>query len=263
VETPVVDLMGLELAAWDQEQLVDHVMSELEAGRGGWIVTANLDFLRKFHRDAAVRRLYGAADLRIADGMPLVWASKLQGEALPSRIAGSTLTGRLAGEAATRGRSIFLMGGQDGAAEQASRVLSAQHPGLRVAGFAEPMIGQPPSVDEREEIEGLLSRAGPDLLFAGFGTPKQEQLLQHLRGRFPRMWMVGVGGTFNFIAGRVRRAPTWIQDNGLEWVHRLAQEPRRLAKRYLLKDLPFSAELFASALVRRRARDSTSTENHR
>jgi len=263
VDLPVVDLMGLELVAWDQEQLVAHVMAELEAGRGGWVVTANLDFLRKFHRDPEVRRLYEAADLRIADGMPLVWASKLQGDALPTRIAGATLTGRLAAEAATRGRSIFLLGGQDGAAEQASRVLSAQCPGLQVAGFGEPFIGQPPSPAELEEIEAQLERARPDILFAGFGTPKQEQLLLKLRRRFPRMWMVGVGGTFNFIAGRVRRAPTWAQDRGLEWVHRLAQEPRRLAKRYLLEDLPFSAELFASALVRRRARDSTSSANHR
>ncbi|MEM6863290.1 MAG: WecB/TagA/CpsF family glycosyltransferase [Myxococcota bacterium] len=263
MDAPLIDLMGLELVAWDQEQLIAHVMDELDAGHGGWIVTANLDFLRRFRKDPETRRLYEQADLRIADGMPLVWASRLQGERLPSRIAGSTLAVRLAREAALRERSIYLLGGQDGAAEQASRILSANSPGLRVAGFAEPFIGNPPSSDELTEMEGLLRRAQPDLLLAGFGTPKQERVLAHLRRVFPKMWMVGVGGTFNFIAGRVRRAPTWLQNSGLEWVHRLAQEPRRLAKRYLLEDLPFSAELFASALVRRRARDSTSGPSRR
>ncbi len=248
---PTVDLMGLQVAAVSTGALVQHVFARLESGQGGWIVTANLDFLRKYHRDPEVKSLYDAADLRVADGMPLVWASQLQGEGLPERVAGSSLTDALVAEAARRGRSLYLLGGVDGAARAAAEVWTARHPQLRVVGWDEPWVSNPPTAAELEGIDRQVERSAPDLLLGGFGTPKQEWVLRHLRRRFPSMWSVGIGGTFNFVSGRIGRAPEWMQQWGLEWVHRLAQEPRRLARRYLVEDLPFSAELLGFAARRR------------
>ncbi|MGF1509882.1 MAG: WecB/TagA/CpsF family glycosyltransferase [Myxococcota bacterium] len=253
-ELPTLDLMGLDVAALDQEGLVRHMFAELGAGRGGWVITANLDFLRMYARMPEVRELYQAADVRVADGMPLVWAARIQGDAIPGRVAGATLVDRLAEECASQGRRLYLLGGVGGVAERAASIWKARYPELDVAGFSEPWVSEPPTNAEMQQIIGDLRAAAPDVILAGFGSPKQERILRRLRGEFRHAWMVGVGGSFNFVTERVRRAPIWMQDRGLEWLHRLSQEPRRLARRYLVEDLPFSAELFASAVWRRATR---------
>src|SRR5690349_7239105 len=116
---PSVSLLGMALAQVDTRQLLDHIFAELSAGRGGWLVTANLDFLRRHAHDPQMRRLYEQADVRVADGRPLVWAAKLQGDELPERVAGSRLIYPLAMQAAREQRSLYLLGGAPGAAEGA------------------------------------------------------------------------------------------------------------------------------------------------
>jgi N-acetylglucosaminyldiphosphoundecaprenol N-acetyl-beta-D-mannosaminyltransferase len=116
------------------------------------------------------------------------------------------------------------------------------------------MISSPPAPGELGPIREELQRLRPDILLVGLGSPKQEQLIQALRPLLPGCWMIGVGISFSFIAGDVRRAPAWMQKTGLEWVHRLAQEPKRLAHRYLVDDVPFAFSLFWHALRRRVAR---------
>lgn len=246
-----VDVHGMSLARLTEDGLLDHVFQALEAGRGGWVVTANLDFSRRHARDPEVRALYDAADVRVADGMPLVWASRLQGDPLPERVAGSSVAGRLAAEAARRGRSLYLLGGDPGHAEAAAARLVARHPGLRIAGTSSPFIGAPPSHAEVERIADDLRRTGPDVVLVAFGSPKQEYACRALRARFPATWFLGVGITLGFLAGDVARAPGWLQRAGLEWTHRLAQDPRRLARRYLVDGLPFAAELLGGAALRR------------
>jgi N-acetylglucosaminyldiphosphoundecaprenol N-acetyl-beta-D-mannosaminyltransferase len=238
----------MPLARLDENSLLDHLFSELSAGRGGWLVTANLDFLRRYSKDPEIRQLYGSADLTVADGMPLVWASGLLGDPLPGRVAGSALIYRFAERAAREGRSMYLLGGDAGAGEAAARVLCGRAPGLQIVGHSAPRYSSVPTRAELDSTLADLRRAKPDLLLVGLGSPKQERLIQALRPNFPGVWMVGVGISFSFVAGRVARAPAWMRKSGLEWVHRLAQEPRRLARRYLIDDLPFAAELFARVL---------------
>jgi N-acetylglucosaminyldiphosphoundecaprenol N-acetyl-beta-D-mannosaminyltransferase len=245
---PTVNLLGMPLARVDENGLLDHMFSELAAGRGGWLITANLDFLRRYAKDPAMRELYGSADLTVADGMPLVWASGLLGNPLPERVAGSALIYRFADYAAREKRSLYLLGGDPGAGEAAAQVLCERAPGLRIAGHLAPRFSPVPTAVELESTCAALQQAKPDLLLVGLGSPKQERLIHALRPRFPAMWMVGVGISFSFVAGHVERAPPWMRKSGLEWVHRFAQEPRRLARRYLLEDLPFAAELFARVL---------------
>ncbi len=241
-------LLGMELESLSRIEVCNHMFTELREGRGGWLVTANLDILRRHWREPQSRALYGAADMRVADGMPLVWASQVSGAKLPERVAGSTLVWDIASRAAAEARSIYLLGGAPGAAEGCAEAFQARWPALDVCGLSSPMISSPITEDEEADLVNALNHATPDILLIGLGSPKQEYVAQRLRARFPRMWIVGVGISFSFVAGQVERAPRWMQRSGLEWVHRLAQEPGRLAKRYLVDDLPFAAVLFGHAL---------------
>lgn len=245
---PTVDLLGMQLAVVDEDGVLDHMFAELKQSRGGWLVTANLDFLRKHAKEPTLRDLYAKADLTVADGMPLVWASGLLGNPLPERVAGSALIYRFAERAAREQRSLYLLGGDPGAAEAAGRELARRYPGLRIAGFSAPRFSATPTPQELQETISVLTETKPDLLLVGLGSPKQERVIHALRPHFPATWMVGVGISFSFVAGQVTRAPAWMRKSGLEWVHRLTQEPRRLARRYLLEDLPFAAELFARVI---------------
>jgi N-acetylglucosaminyldiphosphoundecaprenol N-acetyl-beta-D-mannosaminyltransferase len=249
--TTAVSLMGLRLARLDRHHLLDHVFECLRVGQGGWLVTANLDFLRRYVRDRQSRELYDAADVRVADGMPLVWACKLQGQPLPERVPGSSLVWLLAERAAREGRSLYLLGGADDANEKARKVLAEKHPGLAWIDGTSPLITSPPGESDIAAILAELGDRKTDILLVGLGSPKQEQLIRALRPRLPSTWMIGVGISFSFVAGDVKRAPTWMRRAGIEWIHRMLQEPRRLAKRYLLHDLPFALRLFPHAFLAR------------
>ena len=248
---PVCSLLGMHLARVRQAELVEHVFATLADGKGGWLVTANLDFLRRYVRDAQVRTLYDAADLRVADGAPLVWASRLQGDAVPERIAGSSLLWLLAERAARDGRSLYLLGGTPTANEGAARVLVERYPGLRICGCSCPAISSPPTADEVAHLQTELAALQPHILLVALGSPKQEELIARLRPHLPATWMMGVGVSLSFVAGELDRAPAWMQRTGLEFLHRLAQEPGRLARRYLVEDLPFALHLFPATLKTR------------
>ncbi len=245
------DLLGMDLACVDSAGLVDHIFERLAHKEGGWVVTANLDFLRRHAHDPEARALYGAADLRVADGMPLVWAARIQGTPLPQRVAGSALVTLLAARAEKEDRSIYLLGGTEEINQRARDVWLASWPGLRVVGMKSPRFSSPPTPEEISAASADLTATAPDILLVGLGSPKQEQVIRALRPHLPATWMIGVGISMSFVAGDVRRAPALVQTVGLEWAWRLGQEPRRLARRYLIDDLPFAFELFASALGRR------------
>src|SRR5690242_10876821 len=136
----LIELLGMSLARCSEPQLLDAVFAALEKQRGGWLITANLDFLRRYYKDPRMQVLYSQADLRVADGMPLVWAAYLQGTPLPERIAGASLLRPLASRAAREGRSIYFLGGNGNSAEGASRTLKHEFPELRVAGFSSPWL---------------------------------------------------------------------------------------------------------------------------
>jgi N-acetylglucosaminyldiphosphoundecaprenol N-acetyl-beta-D-mannosaminyltransferase len=248
---PVCDLLGMPLACTNKTGVLDHMFGGLARGTGGWLVTANLDFLRRHAHDADARRLYAQADLRVADGMPLLWAARLQGDRLPERVAGSDLIWLIAERAALEGRSLYLLGGEPTANVKAVEVLRARWPALTIVGSSSPRVSSPPSPEQLSALRAELSAARPDLLLVGLGSPKQEQLIHALRETLPATWMTGVGISFSFVAGDVRRAPRWMQITGLEWAWRMVQEPRRLVRRYLIEDVPFLFELMARALGRR------------
>lgn len=246
-----VTLRGIRLDALTERGCVDHLMRELAAGRGGWVITPNLDHMRRAETDAAFRQMLAEADVVVADGMPLIWASRLQGTPLPERVAGSSLVWSVAEAAAKAGRSLYLLGGDPGAAEQAAVVLSKRYTDLKIVGTDCPEVGFDKQPGRIDEVVQKMLEAGPDIVYVGLGSPKQERLIRQVRVRLPHVWWLGVGISLSFIAGDVRRAPGWVQKLGMEWVHRLAQEPGRLAKRYLVHGLPFAARLLTAACLQR------------
>jgi N-acetylglucosaminyldiphosphoundecaprenol N-acetyl-beta-D-mannosaminyltransferase len=246
-----IDVMGLPLDAVTGEDAVSTVAGELERGQGGWVITPNLDHLRSYRRRPELREHFHSADLVLADGMPLVWASRLQATPLPERVAGSDLIWSLSREAAHRGASVYLVGGNPGSAEAAADVLQDAAPGLEVAGAHSPPMGFLDDADERRRTETEVTASDPDIVYVGLPLDKQVELIPPLRERLPRAWFLGLGISFSFVCGEVRRAPAWMRASGLEWIHRLAQEPRRLARRYLVEGAPFTLALLAHSLRRR------------
>jgi N-acetylglucosaminyldiphosphoundecaprenol N-acetyl-beta-D-mannosaminyltransferase len=256
-----IQLHGLRLHAATESQCIAHILDARAAERGGVVVTPNLDHLRRLAREPGLKSIYERADLVVADGMPLIWASRLQGTPLPQRVAGSSLIGTLSAAAAERGQSIYLLGGAPGAAERAAKVLQERHPRLVIAGIHCPPVGFEQDADAMATIQARLLAARPDIVYVGLGSPKQEKLIHQLRALLPAAWWLGVGVSFSFLSGEVQRAPRWMQRSGLEWLHRLVQEPRRLARRYLIEDLPFAFGLFAHALAKR-FRQPTDADHH-
>lgn len=246
-----VALMGLPLAAVSERETIEYVLQGLAVGRGGWICTANLEILRQWRESADVRELVSQADLVVADGMPLIWAGGLQGCPLPERVAGSTLLLSLTAAAVEVGASVYLLGGNPGTAEAAGRALSELHPALTVAGTMCPPLGFHDNPAWLARIESSLRNAAPDIVFVGLGFPKQERLIASVRRVLPGAWFIPCGISFSFVAGEISRAPVLLQRLGLEWLHRMAQEPNRLYRRYLFRGIPFLFKLLLYAVAAR------------
>ena len=247
-----ITLMGVPIDGFTLPGLVAHLVAHSQQRPGGYLMTPNLDNMRTLSQDPAVLARAMAADIRVADGMPLIWASRLQGTPLPERVAGSDVVWALARELARVGKSLFLLGGEPGTAERAAAALIARFPGLIVAGMYCPPIGFEDDPSEMARIDAALRAASPEFVYIGLPFPKASALALQMRDAMPATWFVGLGISFSFVCGDVRRAPAWMQRAGLEWVHRLVQEPRRLARRYLLEGLPFVVWMLASAFSHRR-----------
>ncbi len=247
-----VDVCGLGLDAVTEQEVVDQVSAGWAAGRGGRVVTPNVDIWRRARRDDSCARLIGRADLVVADGMPLVWAARLGGDRLPERVAGSGLVERLSEAAGAQQRSLYLVGGGAGqTAARAGAALVGRYPGLRLIGCSVPPFGFEHDAGQTAALIEEIVAGAPALVLIGLGFPKQERLAELLAPRLPGSWILGCGGGVAMAAGEVRRCPRWAQRAGVEWVFRLLQEPRRLARRYLVDDAPAALLLLAGSLRRR------------
>jgi N-acetylglucosaminyldiphosphoundecaprenol N-acetyl-beta-D-mannosaminyltransferase len=237
------------------EQAVRCVVEAGGRGEGGLLVTANLDHLRQLAAGSWLGAVYADADLVVADGMPLVWASRLQGTPLPERVAGSELLWSLGAAAADAGVSVYLCGGRPGAGEATAARLGERFPGIRIAGVECPPLGFERERGAIDAMAGRIDASGAGIVLTALGSPKQELLNASLRHRLPHVWLVGVGAAFDMAGGVVPQAPVWMRRSGLEWAYRLAREPRRLFRRYVVHDAPFAVRLLAgSARAGRRTR---------
>jgi N-acetylglucosaminyldiphosphoundecaprenol N-acetyl-beta-D-mannosaminyltransferase len=237
--TDRVNLIG----TWIDDVSMDEAIARIEAliplRAAALVVTPNVDHLVKLRQDPEFRRVYEAADLVLADGQPLIWAARLLGTPLKEKVSGSDLFVRFAPVAAAGNYRLFLMGGQPGAAEGAAEVLGTKHPGLTVCGTACPPYGFETDPEQNAALVETIRAADPDVLFVGLGAPKQEKWLYAHREALQVPVSIGVGASFDFVAGMVQRAPRPLPQLGLEWSWRLLMEPRRLWRRYLVEDSRF------------------------
>jgi len=225
-------IFGVPFHNVDFDEAVDWVVDRIRSGRPANIATANLDFVTKAWHDPELQRVLIDADLVIADGFPVVKLSPLFGPRLKSRVTGSDLVPKLAERAAREGFSVYGLGSADGVAKKALEVLKIRYPELKVAGTYSPPYAPLLEMDHRDILRHL-ERARPDLLFVALGVPKQDKFISmHVRG-----WNVpvsiGVGGSLDFITGKQKRAPVWLQDLHMEWFWRLCCNPGRLFARYV------------------------------
>lgn len=247
----MIRLLGSPLHATTLAGAVAHIAQSAMVGVGGWVITPNLDILRRLVREREFVALSSGATLRLADGQILVWASRVRGTPLPERVAGSDLIWALTARAAHDGLGVFFLGGNPGSAQAAADVLSTKNPGLRIAGVECPPFGFESDAEYSARLREKIRAASPAIVYVALGSPKQEKLILELREIVPRAWFLGIGVTFSFVSGELRRAPIWIRRIGMEWLHRLVQEPRRLAKRYLVHGLPFAGRLIVVSLFDR------------
>lgn len=245
---PTVKLGGLAFAGLSKTECVDLLVGERLSNRGGWMLTANTDFLRQAYTDTSIHRLYQTAELVVADGMPVIWASYVRGAPLKKgRVCGSDLIYSLPEACARTGLSIFLLGGVGDIAERTETVLTSRFPGLRIAGKYSPPFGFEQQPEEYEAMRSAIRDAKPDFILVALGAPKSELLIQELRPVAPNAWWMGVGASFEFACGARRRAPRLMQAIGAEWMFRMLQDPGRLIKRYLHDNLTYLPILLASA----------------
>lgn len=239
---------GVAFDSLTHDEVVDRVMSDLARGEGGLILTPNVDILRQLRQRPELAK---EARLVVADGMPIVWAGRLQGTPLPERVTGADLVWSLSAAASRRGRRIFLFGAAPGVADRAAAALSARHPDLEVAGVVSPRLGFDSDPTELARLVHVVRSARPDIVFVALGFPKQEHVALAMQAAMPEVYFLGCGGALDMAAGDVNRAHGLLQRVGAEWLARLAQEPRRLARRYLVDGVPYAGGMLARAALRR------------
>jgi N-acetylglucosaminyldiphosphoundecaprenol N-acetyl-beta-D-mannosaminyltransferase len=199
-------------------------------------------------RSAAFRAAYERAALVLVDGQPLLWASRLLRTGLPEKISGADLVPRLLERAGRRGLRAYFLGGAPGVAAEAAEIARRRH-GACIAGVDSPVVAR--SGEAAPEVLDRIREARPHLLFVALGAPKQELFIDRYRSELASTVCFGIGASLDFLAGRVRRAPAWVSRAGCEWLFRLSQDPKRLARRYLLDDPRFAGILLRTLLLPR------------
>jgi N-acetylglucosaminyldiphosphoundecaprenol N-acetyl-beta-D-mannosaminyltransferase len=245
-----ISILGIPFDRVDVKAAIERIEQMIAARKPHYLVTANVDFLVQARADIELRRILLDAHLVLCDGTPLLWASRLLGNALPERVAGSDLAPLLLKVAAEKDYKVFLLGATPESARKAMDRLRDQHPSLLIEHYSPPFHRLLEM--DHEEIRRRILSARPDILLVSFGCPKQEKWIAMHYRELGVPVSIGVGATIDFLAGMVRRAPVWMQRSGTEWVYRLLQEPRRLAGRYS-KDLwVFGTTFLAQVALERR-----------
>lgn len=228
-------LFGIDIDVLDMNGAVDRLRDwvESENGRCRYVVTPNVDHAVLFQENEPLRTAYEGADMVLADGHPIVWTSMISGKRLPERVAGSELVPCLFDSFNSKGKlKVFLLGAAEGVAGRAAENMKSKWPNVETVGVYSPPMGFEKSDQECEIILQKLEEAKADVVVVGLGAPKQEIWVSKYADRIPAKAALCVGATIDFLAGEKQRAPEWMQRSGVEWLHRMCSEPKRLVKRY-------------------------------
>ncbi len=218
-----------------EKDVIDWVAAGQNTGRPRYITTVNVAILMMMRKNYRLKRFIRDSNLTVVDGLPIVWLSKLIGKPLPERVTGIDLCNSLSAFANRSGQSVYLLGATQEILDRTQNQLLRDNPGLIIAGTSNGYFGPEDTAHQVEKINQ--SRA--DILFVAMGVPRQEYFLQDNLERLNVKLAIAIGGSFDVIAGAKKRAPLWIQQTGLEWLFRAMQEPRRLAKRYIVTNAQF------------------------
>ena len=246
MEIKRVNVLGVGISVLNLPSAVDAIAGAVRERRKGYICVRDAHGVMLAQRDATFRRILNEAFLCTPDGMPMVWMGKLHGHREMSRVYGPDLMLEVCAWSEKNSCRHFLFGGVPGVAEELRDRLTARFPKLQVVGCYTPPF-RPLNAEEEKDLSEMIRAAQPDILWVGLSTPKQEKFMVEFLPKLDVTLMIGVGAAFDFHAGRVRQAPRWMQRSGLEWLFRMACEPRRLGKRYL-KNNPLFAMKIAGQL---------------
>ena len=231
-----VNIFGYEMDGISMNQAVDQLLdwTGQDECRCKYVVTPNVDHTVMFQENAELRDAYQDASLVLADGLPVVMASRWLGRKIPERVPGSDLVPALfQATDSTRKLRVFLLGAAPGVAAVAAKNVEKKYPHVEVVATYSPPLGFEHDQQENENILNQIAEVRPDVLVVGLGAPKQELWVHQHHHRIEASVALCVGATIDFLAGEKPRAPMWMRNSGLEWLHRLASEPRRLLTRYL------------------------------
>jgi len=247
------EILGLPIAMTDYAEAMDVMDGMLARRERGYVCATAVHAVMVGQDDPEMRSALQGSTLTVPDGMPLVWAANLLGDDLRDRVYGPELMLRYCERSAEKGHRVFLYGGRDqGSLAQLTLNLRLRFPGIKIVGGYSPPF-RALTDDEDNAIADQINAAQPDIVWVGIGVPKQEKWMARMRDRIDAPVLAAVGAAFDFHAGRVSMAPEWMQNRGLEWTYRIAQEPRRLLPRYLIHNPRFVAKI-AAQLVRERLR---------
>ncbi len=231
-----VNVLGIGISVLDQERAREVLFCAAREGRRGYVAVTGVHGVTEAQNDPGLKRILNEALLCTPDGMPMVWMGRAQGEPTIRRVYGPDLMLNLCAHSEPAGFTHFLYGGKEGVADELSATLQARFPGLRIVGTYSPPF-RPLNPDEVADLQAKVRAARPDFFWVGLSTPKQERFMAAYLAQLPEAKIfLGVGAAFDLLTGRLRQAPRWMQGMGLEWFFRLTQEPKRLARRYLINN---------------------------
>ena len=231
-----ITLMGCRIDNLSMEETLVRIEEFIRSGKPHQHVVVNVDKLVKASRDPELRRIVNECALVNADGMPVVWASRLLGKPLKERVAGIDLFEALMRRAGEKGWRVFLLGAREEVVAAVAETYRQRYPQLAIAGWRN---GYWKGELEEAQVAEQVRASGADLLFVAISSPKKEQFLGRWQAEMKIPFAMGVGGTFDVAIGLVKRAPRWMQRAGLEWFYRFLQEPRRMFRRYFIDDMAF------------------------
>lgn len=225
------NILGMNFTLGNIEDILNYTLDRINNNKKTFIITPNVDFLTRYNQNEKFKNVCDKAHISIIDGMPVYWISKIKGIKGTSRIAGIDFCTELAKKSNNKNISIFLLGGENDVAKEAAKVLEKRY-NANIAGAISPPIGFEKNEKSLKEVIEIINESKADILLAGMSSPIQENFIVNNIDDINAKVFIGVGGTFNALAGRVTRAPKIMQKLGLEWLHRVMQEPGRLASRY-------------------------------
>lgn len=236
-EETKIKMLDIRFNAVKQEQLLEEVFRNIEEKKMSSIMFVNVDVAIKAEKDELLKQALNESEMVLADGMPIIWISKLFKTPLPEKISGSDFVPELCRMAAQKGKKLFLAGGGEGVAERAAENLLMKYPGIQISGWYSPPYGFENQPEEIEKMNAAIHSAGPDIVIVCLGCPKQERYVYENRDKYKAGISICAGATIDFLAGNVKRCPAWMSRYGLEWFFRFLQEPKRLFKRYFIDDI--------------------------